>query len=72
MMLHFIAIIVLCGCVYNTWFDVHNLNFQECLNFLKEIHFGGSQDFSTKPFHHSGAILNLYMETSSAFLKVLL
>ncbi|KAB1225230.1 CCR4-NOT transcription complex subunit 1 [Morella rubra] len=45
--------------------------FEECLNFLKEIHFGGSQDFSTKPFHHSGAILNLYMETSSAFLKVL-
>lgn len=53
-----------------TWFDVHSLIFQECLNFLKEI-FGGSQDFSTKTFHYSGAVLNLYVETSSTFVKVL-
>ncbi|GAV69286.1 Not1 domain-containing protein/DUF3819 domain-containing protein [Cephalotus follicularis] len=45
--------------------------FQECLKFVKEIQFGGSQDFSAKPFHHSGAVLNLYMETSSTFLKIL-
>ena len=53
------------------WFDVRS-TFQECLKFLKEIQFGGSQDFSTKTFHHSGAVLNLYAETSSTFMKVLL
>jgi hypothetical protein len=51
---------------------MHSLTFQECLSFLKDIQFGGSQDFSTKTFHHSGAVLNLYVETSSTFLKVLL
>ncbi|XP_059434806.1 uncharacterized protein LOC132167794 isoform X1 [Corylus avellana] len=52
----------------NTYKDIF---FEECLSFLKEIQFGGSQDFSTKTFHHSGAVLNLYVETSSTFLKVL-
>ncbi|KAL4599949.1 hypothetical protein ACB092_11G164000 [Castanea dentata] len=56
---------------------IHNLNtykdifFEECLKFLKEIQFGGSQDFSTKAFHDSGAVSNLYLETSSTFMKVL-
>lgn len=49
---------------------MHSSIFQECLNFLKEI-FGGSHDFSAKTFHHSGAVLNLYVETSSTFVKVL-
>uniref|UniRef100_A0A2N9FJB6 CCR4-NOT transcription complex subunit 1-like n=1 Tax=Fagus sylvatica TaxID=28930 RepID=A0A2N9FJB6_FAGSY len=52
----------------NTYKDIF---FEECLKFLKEIQFGGSQDFSTKTFHHSGAVLNLYAETSSTFMKVL-
>ncbi|XP_040995071.1 CCR4-NOT transcription complex subunit 1-like isoform X1 [Juglans microcarpa x Juglans regia] len=51
----------------NTYKDIF---FEECLNFLKEI-FGGSHDFSAKTFHHSGAVLNLYVETSSTFVKVL-
>ncbi|KAJ7950880.1 putative CCR4-NOT transcription complex protein [Quillaja saponaria] len=38
--------------------------FEECLKFLKEIHGGGS-------FNHSGAVLNLYVETTTTFLKVL-
>lgn len=44
---------------------------QECLKFLKEIHYGGSQDFSTKPFYPSNAFSNIYLETASTFLKVL-
>ncbi|XP_043805903.1 CCR4-NOT transcription complex subunit 1 isoform X2 [Manihot esculenta] len=45
--------------------------FEECLKFLKEVQPGGSQDFSTKPFRHSSSITDIYMETSSTFLKVL-
>ncbi|KAK2650679.1 hypothetical protein Ddye_018168 [Dipteronia dyeriana] len=45
--------------------------FEECLKFLKEIQFGRSQDFSARPFHHSSALLNLYMEKISIILKVL-
>ncbi|XP_022944795.1 CCR4-NOT transcription complex subunit 1-like isoform X1 [Cucurbita moschata] len=45
--------------------------FEECLKFLKEIHYGGSQDFSTKPFYPSNAFSNIYLETASTFLKVL-
>ncbi|XP_021677934.2 uncharacterized protein LOC110663040 isoform X2 [Hevea brasiliensis] len=45
--------------------------FEECLKFLKEVQLGGSQDFSAKPFHHTSSITNIYMETSSTFLKVL-
>ncbi|XP_022732983.1 CCR4-NOT transcription complex subunit 1-like isoform X3 [Durio zibethinus] len=45
--------------------------FEECLKFLKEIQFGGSQEFSAKPFHHTTAVLNLYLEASSTFFKVL-
>ncbi|XVF22765.1 hypothetical protein REPUB_Repub12eG0199200 [Reevesia pubescens] len=52
----------------NTYKDVF---FEECLKFLKEIHFGGSQEFSAKPFHHSTAVLNIYLEASSTFFKVL-
>ncbi|XP_040991398.1 CCR4-NOT transcription complex subunit 1-like isoform X2 [Juglans microcarpa x Juglans regia] len=52
----------------NTYKDIF---FEECLNFLKEIQFRGSQDFSPKRFHHSGAVVNLYVETSSTFVKVL-
>ncbi|KAL0012818.1 hypothetical protein SO802_007926 [Lithocarpus litseifolius] len=43
----------------------------ECLKFLMEIQFGGSQDFSTNLFHDSGAVSNRYLETSSTFMKVL-
>ncbi|KAL5571856.1 hypothetical protein UlMin_021453 [Ulmus minor] len=45
--------------------------FEECLKFLKEIHLGGSQDFSTKPFQHSGAFSNHYVDATPTFLKVL-
>ncbi|XP_065859281.1 uncharacterized protein [Euphorbia lathyris] len=45
--------------------------FEECLQFLKEVQLSGSQDFSTKPFHHNSSVVNVYMETSSTFLKVL-
>ncbi|XP_024032955.1 CCR4-NOT transcription complex subunit 1 [Morus notabilis] len=45
--------------------------FEECLKFLKEIQFGGSHDFSARPFQHSGAISNLYADATTTFLKVL-
>ncbi|OMP00668.1 hypothetical protein COLO4_12469 [Corchorus olitorius] len=52
----------------NTYKDVF---FEECLKFLKEIQFGGSQEFSAQPFHHATAVLNIYLEASSTVLKVL-
>ncbi|XVF33558.1 hypothetical protein REPUB_Repub17cG0178700 [Reevesia pubescens] len=52
----------------NTYKDVF---FEECLKFLKDIQFGGSQEFSAKPFHHTTAVLNFYLEASSTFFKVL-
>ncbi|GFS35543.1 transcription regulator [Actinidia rufa] len=45
--------------------------FEECLKFLKEIQFGASQDVSADHFNSSGALPNLYSETSPTFLKVL-
>ncbi|XP_058008298.1 uncharacterized protein LOC110666945 isoform X2 [Hevea brasiliensis] len=45
--------------------------FEECLKFLKEVQLGGSQDFSAKPLYHTSSTTNIYMETSSTFLKVL-
>nr|XP_025640967.1 CCR4-NOT transcription complex subunit 1 isoform X1 [Arachis hypogaea] len=45
--------------------------FEECLKFVKDIHFGRSQSLSGKSFHQSGAVLNLYAETTPTFLKVL-
>lgn len=51
---------------------MHSAIFQECLKFVKEIQFGRSQEFSAKPFNHSGALLNLYMEKISTILKVYL
>ena len=50
--------------------DIHSVTFQECLKFLREIHFGAAQ-VSSGSFHSSGAITDLYSETSSTFLKVL-
>ncbi|KAK8565927.1 hypothetical protein V6N12_059472 [Hibiscus sabdariffa] len=52
----------------NTYKDVV---LEECLKFLKEIQFGGSQEFSAKPFCHSTAVSNLYLEASSTIIKVL-
>lgn len=49
---------------------MHSLAFQECLKFVKEVQFGRSQDFSAQPFHHSDALLNLYMEKIPVILKV--
>ncbi|KAK8614783.1 hypothetical protein V6N13_068574 [Hibiscus sabdariffa] len=43
----------------------------ECLKFLKEMQFGGSQEFFAKPFCHSTAVSNLYLEASSTIIKVL-
>ncbi|XP_004306964.1 PREDICTED: CCR4-NOT transcription complex subunit 1-like [Fragaria vesca subsp. vesca] len=45
--------------------------FEECLKFLKEIQAGGTQDFSTRPFQHSGAVSTLYGDTTATFSKVL-
>ncbi|KAL5134610.1 CCR4-NOT transcription complex subunit 1 [Glycine soja] len=45
--------------------------FEECLGFLKDAHFGGSQNLSGKSFHQSGAVLSLCVETTATFLKVL-
>ncbi|KAK7386118.1 hypothetical protein VNO78_26091 [Psophocarpus tetragonolobus] len=45
--------------------------FEECLKFLKDAHFGGSQNLSGKPFHQSGAVLSLYAEATASILKVL-
>ncbi|KAB2002732.1 hypothetical protein ES319_D11G085800v1 [Gossypium barbadense] len=52
----------------NTYKDVF---LEECLKFLKEIQFGGSHEFSATPFHHTTAVLNLYLEASSTIIKVL-
>lgn len=49
-----------------------NVIFQECLKFLKEIQTGGTRDFSTRPFQHSGAVSTLYGDTTATFSKVLL
>ncbi|KAI9078450.1 hypothetical protein K1719_039546 [Acacia pycnantha] len=43
--------------------------FEECLKFLKDTHFGGSQNLSSN-FRQS-TVLNLYAETTPTFLKVL-
>ncbi|XP_019058124.1 PREDICTED: CCR4-NOT transcription complex subunit 1 isoform X2 [Tarenaya hassleriana] len=48
-----------------------NVFFEECLKFIKDIHFGESKDFSVKHFHPSGTIFNLYLEATSSVLKVL-
>ncbi|RZC02395.1 CCR4-NOT transcription complex subunit 1 isoform C [Glycine soja] len=45
--------------------------FEECLKFLKDTHFGGSQNLSGKSFHQSGAVLSLYAEATATILKVL-
>lgn len=47
------------------------LTLQECLKFLKGIHYGGSQDFSSKSFYPSNAFSNIYLDTASTFLKVI-
>ncbi|GMI98283.1 hypothetical protein like AT1G02080 [Hibiscus trionum] len=52
----------------NTYKDVF---LEDCLKFLKEIQFSGSQEFSAKPFRHSTAVSNLYLEASSTIIKVL-
>ncbi|KAK4267898.1 hypothetical protein QN277_024622 [Acacia crassicarpa] len=43
--------------------------FEECLKFLKDAHFGGSQNLCSN-FRQS-TVLNLYAETTPTFLKVL-
>ncbi|XP_061369489.1 uncharacterized protein LOC133312337 [Gastrolobium bilobum] len=48
-----------------------DLFFEECLKFIRDVNFGGSQNLSGKSFHQSGALLNLYAETTATFLKVL-
>lgn len=53
-------------------FDIVSLTLQECLKFLKDSHFGGSQNLSGKSFHQSGAILSLYAEAAATILKVIL
>ncbi|CAJ1948186.1 unnamed protein product [Sphenostylis stenocarpa] len=45
--------------------------FEECLKFVKDAHFGGSQNLSGKSFHPSGAVLSLYADTTATVLKVL-
>ncbi|KAK9910902.1 hypothetical protein M0R45_034838 [Rubus argutus] len=52
----------------NTYKDAF---FEECLKFLKEIQTGGTRDFSTRPFQHSGAVSTLYGDTTATFSKVL-
>ncbi|XP_039063628.1 CCR4-NOT transcription complex subunit 1-like isoform X2 [Hibiscus syriacus] len=44
---------------------------EECLRFLKEIQFGGSQEFSAEPFRHATAVSNLYLEACSTIIKIL-
>ncbi|KAK9292656.1 hypothetical protein L1049_020633 [Liquidambar formosana] len=45
--------------------------FEECLKFLKEIQFDVADDVSANSFQHSDALVNLYAETRTVFLKVL-
>ncbi|XP_057455962.1 uncharacterized protein LOC130747140 isoform X2 [Lotus japonicus] len=54
--------------ILTTYKDVF---FEECLKFLKEVHFSGSQNLSGNSFHQPGAVLNLYTETAATLLKVL-
>ncbi|XP_027908150.1 CCR4-NOT transcription complex subunit 1 isoform X1 [Vigna unguiculata] len=45
--------------------------FEECLKFIKDAHFGGSQNLSGKSFHPSSGVLSLYAEATATVLKVL-
>ena len=45
---------------------------QECLKFIKDAHFGGSQNLSGKSFHPSSGVLSLYAEATATVLKVIL
>nr|GMC82829.1 CCR4-NOT transcription complex subunit 1 isoform X1 [Ipomoea batatas] len=44
--------------------------YEECLKFLKEVQFG-AQDVSTNCFHPPNTLLNIYLEASSMFIKLL-
>ncbi|XP_019056501.1 PREDICTED: CCR4-NOT transcription complex subunit 1-like [Tarenaya hassleriana] len=45
--------------------------FEECLKFIRDIQFGESKGLSSRPFHPSGTIFDLYLDAASSFLKVL-
>ncbi|KAE8699711.1 transcription factor UNE10-like [Hibiscus syriacus] len=52
--------------------DIYKDDFlEECIRFLKEIQFGGSQEFSAKPFRHATAVSSLYLEACSTIIKIL-
>lgn len=51
--------------------DIIRLTLQECLKFLKDAHFGGSQNLSGNSFHQSDTVLSLYAEAASTVLKVI-
>lgn len=51
--------------------NIHILSSQESLKFLKDIPFVAADNVSANPSQHSGALVNLYVDTSATFLKVL-
>ncbi|XP_019094979.1 PREDICTED: CCR4-NOT transcription complex subunit 1-like isoform X2 [Camelina sativa] len=45
--------------------------FQECLKFVKNVHFSDSEDFTAKHFHPSDPLSDLHLDATTSLLKVL-
>ncbi|KAL1213558.1 hypothetical protein V5N11_000630 [Cardamine amara subsp. amara] len=45
--------------------------FEECLKVIKDIHYGEANDISSKPFHSSDPVSDLYLDATSLFLNAL-
>ncbi|VVA89571.1 unnamed protein product [Arabis nemorensis] len=44
---------------------------EECLKFVKDVHFSESEDFTAKHFHPSDPLADLHLDATSSLLKVL-
>ena len=43
---------------------------QECLKFVKYVHFSESEDFTSKHFHPSDPLSDLHLDATTLLLKV--
>ena len=43
---------------------------QECLKFVKNVHFSQSEDFTSKYFHPSDPLSDLHLDATALLLKV--
>lgn len=44
--------------------------FQECLKFVKNVHFSESDDFTAKSFHPSDPLSDLHLDATTSLMKV--